>query len=69
MSMTGSALYVIGSAGFLPSVVAYNPLIGIWGFVLGSAFIAWSQVRVLTPATPLSTASERQLALVLIRAL
>lgn len=28
-----------------PAVVAYNPLIGIWGFVLGSAFIAWSQVR------------------------
>lgn len=27
-----------------PAVVAYNPLIGIWGFVLGSAFIAWSQV-------------------------
>lgn len=44
MSMTGSALYVVGSVGFLPSVVAFNPLIGIWGFVLGSAFIAWSQL-------------------------
>jgi hypothetical protein len=30
--------------GYLPAVLAVNPLIGIYGFVLGSAFIAWSQV-------------------------
>lgn len=36
--------------GFFPSVVAFNPLIGIWGFVLGSAFIGWSQVRAVPPA-------------------
>lgn len=44
MSMTGSALYVIGSVGFFPTVVAFNPRIGVWGFVLGSAFIGWSQL-------------------------
>jgi hypothetical protein len=44
MSMTGSALYVAGSAGFLPSVAAAAPRLGVWGFVLGSAFIGWSQL-------------------------
>jgi hypothetical protein len=31
--------------GFFPSVAAYNPLLGVWGFIVGSAFIGWSQVR------------------------
>ncbi|KIZ07584.1 hypothetical protein MNEG_0376 [Monoraphidium neglectum] len=44
MSATGSTLYVVGSVGYLPAVLAVNPLIGIYGFVLGSAFIAWSQL-------------------------
>ena len=42
--MTGSALYVAGSVGFLPSIAAAAPRLGVWGFVLGSAFIAWSQL-------------------------
>lgn len=42
--MTGSALYVAGSAGFLPSVAAAYPRLGVWGFVLGSAYIFWSQL-------------------------
>jgi len=44
LSATGSLLYVVGSVGFFPSVAAVSPLIGVWGFVLGSAFIAWSQL-------------------------
>ncbi|GBF91374.1 hypothetical protein Rsub_04114 [Raphidocelis subcapitata] len=44
LSMTGSALYVAGSAGFLPAVAAAFPRLGVWGFVLGSAYIAWSQL-------------------------
>jgi hypothetical protein len=31
--------------GFLPSVAAYKPWIGTWGFIVGSAFIGWSQVQ------------------------
>lgn len=44
MSMTGSVLYVVGSVGYYPPILAWNPRMGIWGFVLGSAFIAWSQL-------------------------
>lgn len=55
MSMTGSFLYLVGSIGFFPVVVAFNPLIGIWGFVLGSAFIGFSQVMHVRPAHPSST--------------
>ncbi|KAL6758902.1 hypothetical protein V8C86DRAFT_2584309 [Haematococcus lacustris] len=44
MSMLGSFLYVVGSAGFLPAVAAWNPAVGIWGFILGSAFIGVSQL-------------------------
>ncbi len=31
--------------GFFPSVYAWSPLVGIWGFILGSAVIGLSQVR------------------------
>ncbi|KAI8473069.1 MAG: hypothetical protein J3K34DRAFT_412100 [Monoraphidium minutum] len=44
LSVTGSALYVVGSVGFLPAVAAAAPRMGVWGFVLGSAFIGWSQL-------------------------
>ncbi len=43
LSICGSTLYVIGSIGFLPSVIAVSPLYGIWGFIVGSLFIAVSQ--------------------------
>ncbi|KAG2497603.1 hypothetical protein HYH03_004347 [Edaphochlamys debaryana] len=43
MSLVGSSLYVVGSVGFFPSVFAWSPLIGIWGFILGSAVIGISQ--------------------------
>ncbi|KAG2427487.1 hypothetical protein HXX76_012420 [Chlamydomonas incerta] len=43
MSMTGSTLYVIGSAGFLPTVFAWWSAVGIWGFIAGSAVIGVSQ--------------------------
>ena len=36
--------YVVGSAGFLPVVDAWSPLVGILGFVLGSAFIGGSEL-------------------------
>jgi len=44
LSTVGSTLYVIGSAGFLPSVAAASPQLGPWGFILGSAFIGSSQL-------------------------
>ena len=51
-SMLGSTLYVIGSAGFLPPVYAATPLVGILGFIAGSAAIgmsqAWKLCRILT---------------------
>jgi hypothetical protein len=51
-SAFGSALYVIGSAGFLPSLWVLSPLIGILGFIGGSAAIgcsqAWKLYRILS---------------------
>jgi len=44
MSATGSLLYLIGSLGFLPQILATYPFIGIWGFILGSFFIGCSQL-------------------------
>lgn len=44
MSATGSLLYLIGSAGFHPEIYNVTTSIGIWGFILGSAVIATSQV-------------------------
>lgn len=43
-SVVGSSWYVIGSAGFLPSVAAVYPNLGPWGFILGSFFIGSSQL-------------------------
>ena len=43
LSATGSLFYVIGSVGFLPSVYDTTAMVGIWGFILGSAFIFGSQ--------------------------
>jgi len=43
MSATGSLLYLIGSAGFIPKLYAMTSLVGIWGFILGSFAIAVSQ--------------------------
>jgi hypothetical protein len=43
LSATGSLLYVLGSLGFLPAVEAATPIIGTWGFLLGSALIFVSQ--------------------------
>lgn len=42
-SAFGSTLYVIGSAGFLPQLWALSPMIGIGGFIGGSAAIGGSQ--------------------------
>eukprot|EP01117_Protostelium_nocturnum_P001969 TRINITY_DN12622_c0_g1_i1.p1 TRINITY_DN12622_c0_g1~~TRINITY_DN12622_c0_g1_i1.p1 ORF type:complete len:233 (+),score=59.83 TRINITY_DN12622_c0_g1_i1:79-777(+) len=44
-SATGSFCYLIGSIFFIPELEAteYGVSIGIWGFILGSAFIAASQ--------------------------
>mmetsp|Transcript_29285 Transcript_29285/g.57494 ORF Transcript_29285/g.57494 Transcript_29285/m.57494 type:complete len:242 (+) Transcript_29285:120-845(+) len=43
-SALGSALYVIGSIGFFPSVYDQSDFYGIWGFILGSAAIGSSQL-------------------------
>ncbi|GGU37884.1 YrhK family protein [Nocardioides albus] len=43
LSMSGSAAYVIGSYGFLPSVYESNKNLGPWGFIIGSALIFASQ--------------------------
>ncbi|GLC65077.1 hypothetical protein PLESTF_000244100 [Pleodorina starrii] len=43
MSLTGSFLYVVGSVGFFPVVFAWWPVVGVWGFILGSAVIGTSQ--------------------------
>ena len=43
LSATGSLLYVLGSLGFLPAVEAATPIVGTWGFLLGSALIFVSQ--------------------------
>jgi len=44
MSMTGSFLYIVGSAGFLPAVMAKTMEVGIWGFIGGSFAIGVSQM-------------------------
>ncbi len=43
LSATGSSLYILGSIGFLPSILDTTAAIGLWGFVLGSSFIGCSQ--------------------------
>ena len=54
-SMVGSTFYVIGSAGFLPKPYAWNPLVGILGFIAGSLMIgcsqAWKLCRILRSST------------------
>lgn len=51
-SMIGSAFYLIGSAGFLPQIYEATTLVGILGFLMGSAFIgcsqAWKLSRILS---------------------
>ena len=44
ISMFGSFLYILGSVGFLPSVASSIEWIGPWGFILGSVFIASSEL-------------------------
>jgi hypothetical protein len=44
VSAIGSFLYVLGSIGFVPSVAVERPLLGPYGFILGSAFIGCSQL-------------------------
>lgn len=56
-SMFGSLLYLIGSAGFLPSIYGWSPLVGILGFWGGSLSIGcsqtWKLFRILsTPDDP-----------------
>ena len=43
LSAVGSSLYVVGSAGFFPSVYAETTVYGIFGFILGSVVIGLSQ--------------------------
>merc|ERR1711862_316313 len=58
LSAIGSLLYVIGSAGFIPAVFEITPLIGEYGFILGSFFIgtsqAWKTTRLYREDTKLS---------------
>ena len=42
LSAMGSALYVIGSVGFFADIFNENYGTGVWGFILGSAFIGLS---------------------------
>jgi hypothetical protein len=44
LSALGSTLYVVGSVGFFPALYNVSEVPGVWGFILGSAFIAVSQV-------------------------
>lgn len=44
LSALGSTLYVVGSVGFFPVLYNASQVLGVWGFILGSAFIAVSQV-------------------------
>lgn len=43
LSMFGSLCYLIGSIGFLPAVFNNTEAVGVWGFIVGSFFIACSQ--------------------------
>lgn len=52
MSAIGSTWYVIGSVGYLPSILNETEAVGVWGFILGSFFIGVSQIwKVLRYAT------------------
>jgi len=44
LSALGSSLYVVGSLGFLAPVLDITEAVGVWGFLLGSALIAVSQI-------------------------
>jgi hypothetical protein len=44
LSASGSACYVIGSAGFVPVVLASAPSVGLAGFIAGSFLIGVSQL-------------------------
>ena len=41
-SVVGSLMYVFGSIGFFPEVYNQTPMLGIWGFLLGSFFVGCS---------------------------
>jgi len=43
LSATGSTLYILGSIGWFPQVMDVSQALGVWGFILGSLFIAVSQ--------------------------
>jgi YrhK-like protein len=43
MSAAGSTCYILGSIGFLPEILNNSNLLGVWGFILGSALIFVSQ--------------------------
>jgi hypothetical protein len=53
LNAVGSALYVAGSVGFLPTIMNVNNALGVWGFILGSALIGmgeiWKIARLATP--------------------
>ena len=67
-SAFGSTLYVIGSAGFLPSIWVYTDLIGLYGFLGGSLAIGlsqtWKLYRILSTHTRPYKASTINAALV-----
>ena len=44
LSILGSLLYIVGSVGFYPPLIAQTQTIGIAGFVFGSFFIGVSQL-------------------------
>lgn len=44
LSATGSFLYVVGSVGFFPHVFSKTPVVGLLGFIGGSALIGISQL-------------------------
>lgn len=48
MSATGSFFYVLGSIGYLPSILAQTEALGVWGFIVGSFLIGCSQAWKVT---------------------
>ena len=64
MSALGSAAYIVGSLGFLPSVASISSLVGVVGFIVGSALIAVSQAW---KSARLSTSSDGTLSLATLR--
>lgn len=44
LSALGSACYVAGSVGFFPAVYSATAVVGVWGFIVGSALIGVSQL-------------------------